>query len=126
MTLAAGMGTLWAMERWGRDRLFPSALMALAGGLAAELLRADYGLQGVLLPAVIYLFRRDPAARMTGELAVLATLLRGPWDIPCLLAVPLTERYNGRRGPRLGLWAYWFYPLHLLAFLGLRMAAAAL
>ena len=126
VTLAAGMGTLWAMERWGRDRLFPSALMALAGGLAAELLRADYGLQGVLLPAVIYLFRRDPAARMTGELAVLATLLRGPWDIPCLLAVPLTERYNGRRGPRLGLWAYWFYPLHLLAFLGLRMAAAAL
>ena len=33
VTLAAGMGTLWAMERWGRDRLFPSVLMALAGGI---------------------------------------------------------------------------------------------
>ena len=94
-------------------------LIVLIGGLAAWALKGDYGFLGVVYAAVVYEFRGDPAKRLTGEAVSLALL--GAGNLPCLLAIPLTEKYNGQRGMRLGLWAYWFYPAHLLVLKGLQM-----
>ena len=136
VTLAVALGTLWGLERaedgelaggpGGGEpsaarpgHLLKAAAILAAGGLAAQFLRSDYGFLGVAFAAEVYLFRMDPAKRLMGEIVSLGLL--GFWNLPCLLAIPLTEKYNGERGKRLGLWAYWFYPVHLLALKGLQM-----
>ncbi|HJC48517.1 MAG TPA: conjugal transfer protein TraX [Candidatus Lachnoclostridium pullistercoris] len=131
-TLAAAMGTIWVLERLeerghtgdtagtlAEKCSFAWLPIAAAGGLAAWLLRGDYGFLGVMFAAVVWRFRGEPEKRLAGELVSLGLL--GVGNLPCLLAIPLTEKYNGQRGPRLGLWAYWFYPLHLLVLKGLQM-----
>ncbi len=83
--------------------------------IAAYLLRADYGLRGVLLIGIIYIFREE-------------RLLRTLFAFPCLSGglaafsafIPI-NMYNGRRGFIKGKAAkyvfYIFYPLHIIILL---------
>ena len=89
---------------------------AVAAMFAAELLHADYGAFGVLLIAVLYIFRYRPAELVTA--GCLATVLIYGFGIEVLfawIAFFFISRYNGERGRKLGLMPYVFYPVHLLA-----------
>lgn len=85
--------------------------------LAASGLCADYRATGVLLVALFYLTRRQPAARAALGSAALLSL--GPSEIPALLSLLPISLYSGEKGRGPKWFFYWFYPLHLLLLWGL-------
>lgn len=119
-TLSIALAAIWGLEGYGRNTLACAAVTA-AGGTAAYILRSDYGFAGVLLTVLLYLFRNDWGRRRIGAILAGIAIYPNFMCIPFLGFLPLVERYNGKRGMRLGLWAYWFYPAHLLILKGLQM-----
>ena len=78
----------------------------------------DYGLQGVLLPLLIY------EAGTKGLLVGLAlvALRYGGIQWLAFLAVPLLLLYNGERGKaKIGKLFYWYYPIHLVVIYGISL-----
>ena len=76
----------------------------------------DYGIEGVLLPVLIY------GAGTRGLLVGLAlvALRYGGVQWLAFLAVPLLLAYNGQRGTaKIGKLFYWYYPVHLVAIYGI-------
>ena len=87
-----------------------------AAMLAAAVMRSDYSATGVLLIAVLYLFRYRPAESVTAGCLVMVLIYRFSMEVLfAWIAFFLISRYNGERGRKLGLMPYVFYPLHLLA-----------
>ena len=87
-----------------------SVAVTAAGCLLAALLHSDFGWSGILLIAVLYMFRFDRARQMIFGCAVsLAAKVTGPFAF-----IPI-RMYNGERGRQMKLLFYWFYPVHLLA-----------
>ena len=84
--------------------------------LAAAGLSADYGAMGVLLVALFYLTRRQPAARAAMGSAALLSL--GASEIPALFSLLPISLYSGEKGQGPKWFFYWFYPLHLLLLWG--------
>lgn len=84
--------------------------------LAAAGLSADYGAMGVLLVALFYLTRRQPAARAAMGSAALLSL--GTSEIPALFSLLPISLYSGEKGQGPKWFFYWFYPLHLLLLWG--------
>lgn len=139
VSLAIGWGIAWGLQALQRGPLLLAGLLlAGAGALHASL---TYGLLGVLLPTLSLLaLQRGGPWPLLAALSVLlanltprlsAALLAGqPRDLlialACLAAVPLglwllrAPLPAGLRVPAVGRWAYFFYPLHMLA-----IAAAA-
>lgn len=138
-SLALGWGLAWGLHARRHGPLLLAALLALAGAALRE--RLTYGLPGVLLPALclLALQRGGPwplLASLDVLLANLGPRLLGALAAPqprdllivaaCLGAVPLglwllrTPLPGHLRVPAVGRWAYFFYPLHMLA-----IAAAA-
>ena len=107
-TLALGLLALWALRTpWAG---WPGALLM---GLAAELLRCDYGIYGVLLILALDQFRERPRVQ-AGAVFLLTLLLFGAnSQLLAVLAVPLLACYNRRRGPDDHHLFYLYYPLHL-------------
>lgn len=141
VSLALGWGIAWGCTALQRGPLLLAGL--LAAGAAWLHTSLTYGLLGVLLPSLclLALQRGGPwpaLATLTVLLANLtprlyAALLAGElrdWLIAfaCMAAVPLglwllrTPLPAGLRVSAVGRWAYFFYPLHMLAI----AAAAAL
>lgn len=103
-----------------------------------SVLRVDYGLGGVLLPATVRLFdfrsfgAKGALARLyapaTALLPFVVCLLlialpRGTQQLFSLCALPILLLYNGTRGtPRLKYFFYVFYPAHLLLLAGIAAA----
>lgn len=78
----------------------------------------DYGLQGVLLPLLIY------EAGTKGLLVGLAlvALRYGGIQWLAFLTVPLLLLYNGERGKaKIGKLFYWYYPIHLVVIYGISL-----
>ncbi len=78
----------------------------------------NYGLCGVLMPAVIYFIpdRWGKLGAAIGMLVVMAATADGPLQWFGLLAIPLLALYNGHRGKaNLKYLFYIFYPAHLAA-----------
>lgn len=111
-TLAIALGVMWLLERYGKGKLLCAAITA-AGGMAAFWLRADYGFLGVLYVTLLYLFRWNREFRRLGQTVMAVAIYPDAMCVPFLCSIPLTDRYNGLAGRRLGMWAYWFYPVHL-------------
>ena len=107
-TLALGLLALWALETpWAG---WPGALLM---GLAAELLRCDYGIYGVLLILAMDQFRRHPRVQ-AGAVFLLTLLLFGVnSQLLAVLALLPIACYNGQRGPDDHHLFYFYYPLHL-------------
>ena len=115
-TLLLGLALIYAYESInGQFKTF--CVMALIAA-TATLLRTDYGLAGVILVFVIYLFRTQPAVQ-----ALLSyPLLSG--GIAAFAAFLPINLYNDQRGfiksPGLKFLFYLFYPAHILLLLGIR------
>ena len=109
----AGAGVCAEAEGGGRAVPPPavvSVAVTAAGCLLAALLHSDFGWSGILLIAVLYMFRFDRARQMLFGCAVsLAAKVTGPFAF-----IPI-RMYNGERGRQMKLLFYWFYPVHLLA-----------
>ena len=125
---------LLAVDAWERGRSRLLSLAAVLGlGLAGAVLCVDYGMTGVLTVAAFGILRRS----RLGQLAVMVVLhilcaegqVLGDW-FPvqgfAVLSLVFIWLYNGEKGPRsrfVQLSGYWFYPLHMLLFWGLRELA---
>ena len=87
-------------------------LAMVAVGVIATYLKADYGLNGVLLVFIIYLFRNTPSVQ-----ALLAYPLLSGGVAAWVAFIPI-NLYNGNRGfiksPMLKYAFYAFYPVHIL------------
>ena len=139
-TLLLGLITLCCMELAEEMQLprpftyFFLAASAAAGGLAAWLMRTDYSWKGIVLIAMLYLFRNRrglqcilaPAAFLVAlaagwlgngaGAAGLMDLLASEWTV--FLSFYMIYRCNGKRYMRKNkLFFYAFYPLHLLFLL---------
>jgi len=135
-TLFLGLLAIYLCDRFAlRGQYGLSLLAVLLCAFLAELIRADYGMFGVLFIFVFYIFRASPKARMWVFAAV--CLLLGlyywftppaPFDPPkdpvwavtlccaAFAALPVWL-YNGKkgRGGRAAQIAFYaFYPVHLL------------
>lgn len=137
-TLTAGLYGIYAYEK--KKSLLP----VLLAGISSEFVRASYGLPGVMMIFVMFYYIENPwkmglavlAAAVLGSVRGIVwraftdpsfvltasylshhciTLLLEPL---AALSVPLTTLYNGRQGPKIKYFFYFFYPGHL-AILGL-------
>ena len=87
--------------------------------IVASRLKADYGLTGILLVFVIYLFRSQPSVQ-----ALISYPLLSGGGIAAFSAFLPINLYNGQRGfiksPVAKLLFYIFYPAHILLLVGVR------
>lgn len=113
-TLFLGFLMMWAMRlleervqiptlKWGG-----TAIIFLAAAFAAERIYCDYGANGIIAIALLYLFRKNRRQQIiAGTMAFL-------WEVTAPLAFIFVGLYNGKRGLKLKYIFYLFYPLHLL------------
>lgn len=96
---------------------YPIELAVMAAGmLAADLLHTDYDYKGVLCIMVLYFFRWNKLSQcMAGFCAFL-------WERIAPLSFLIVGFYNGKRGLKLKIVFYLFYPLHLLILYGICVA----
>lgn len=112
-TLLLGLCAMALLRRFARPGVglnLPQAAGVAGCALAAQLLQTDYGALGVLLIAVFYQFRTQPARRDLLAFALTLSELAAP------LALLPIHAYSGRRGhcPRWERLAFYlFYPAHL-------------
>ena len=93
-------------------------LYLLLFGAAAWILKCDYDAGGMLLIAMLYLYRRRRCSILLPALA--AVLLSMEYFGAAALAVIPIWFYGGTRGKQAGRPLYYlFYPIHLLVFYGL-------
>ncbi len=77
-----------------------------------DLLKTDYGAGGVLLIAVIYLFRKNKIEAFALGCTVL-TLMTLAEGMTFFMLIPIGA-YNGKRGMKLNKYVYYaFYPVHI-------------
>lgn len=91
---------------------FACLLVLLAGMLAADFLKTDYGGFGVLTIAMMYLLRESPVSSMLGGCTILTIMSVN--EIVAFVDVILVKFYNGERGLNLKFIFYLFYPVHLI------------
>lgn len=112
-TLALGVGAMCFLRRCDDDGrpTWRGWLGTAACAAAASLMRADYGAQGVLLIASLYVLRGNLSRQCRAGALLMFSELTAP------LAFLLVWHYNGQRGKcsQAEKWAYyWFYPAHLI------------
>lgn len=109
-TLLIGLLVIWAVNRWFNGMITASLITLVFGMLLAALLRTDYSYHGVFLIELLYLTRFSSLYQNACGAAYV-------WwyeGFPTPLSFLLTFFYSGKRGPVIGRFFYWFYPLHLL------------
>ncbi|WBW49654.1 TraX family protein [Peptoniphilus equinus] len=85
------------------------AAVAVAIGLGAEFIHADYGINGIVAAAIFYVLR---CHRKAQAVAVIPAFYFEGMPFTFLVA-PLLYAYNGKRGLPLKYVFYAFYPVHL-------------
>lgn len=113
-TLFLGVLFVEICRKWQLQEQNPIRLYMVLGSfmLLAEGLQTDYGAVGILVIALLYLFRMD---RMrAGGYAGIVLALTSLEGIGAFAALYPMKRYNGQRGLRLKYVFYAFYPVHLL------------
>ena len=117
--LVAGAVSLIAFLIFGKEwdtakrNAFSSVVLPLTVFCAlGDLLKTDYGAGGVLLIAVIYLFRKDKKKAFALGCTVL-TLMSIAEAMAFFMLIPIGA-YNGKRGMKLNKYVYYaFYPVHI-------------
>lgn len=123
-----GLIVLWGMEQAQlRGKTFLSVqsgkVLAVAlGCMAAVLIKSDYDYIGIIIIAAFYEFHESRAGRSLSAafLGGLETLDLN-YGVGALAAIPIWF-YNGKRGnQRFKYLFYWFYPVHLLVLVLIRV-----
>ena len=112
-TLLLGLICMSIMERTG---LKPVYNLVIVGALAllGRALKLDYGAEGVIAIAIMYLYRNNRCLAYFMAAVVLG--LFNETEFISILTLPLIYLYNGQRGHDSKAWRiffYAFYPLHL-------------
>lgn len=95
-------------------RWFGTVMVAGVGIAVAEVWHMDYGMYGILLLMVFYVFRFRPVEQLMGGCVVLFLMYQNYYAFAAWIAIFLISRYNGERGRKMGYFPYVFYPAHLL------------
>jgi len=112
-TLLIGLLVMWGQQIF-RDCTVLQALVFMAGLMAGQLLRTDYGYKGVFLIEVLCLLRYYRTAQcICGGIAF-------SYEKWAPLSMIFCWLYNGKRGIRLKYIFYFFYPAHLLVLGAIR------
>ena len=120
-TLALSFGAIWCYDTLRRlpDGNFWIAFLSIFPFCAAaELLRTDYGMWGVLFVAAFWVLREKPVFAMLAFAAVNIVLSLFDSHIVqmyALCAIPLLLLYNGKKGFVSNKYVFYaYYPFHLL------------
>lgn len=90
--------------------------------VVAELLRYDYGGQGIIFIVGFYILRGDCILQALGYLVLFMVTTGNQPTICTILAVIFILFYNGKRGKlKLKYCFYWFYPIHILLLYGMTL-----
>ena len=126
-TLLLGFLGIWLLEYWKQKDL--PALLLLCGNvvavtglyLLADWIRCDYGGAGILAILGIYVLHdKSPYAGYILAVVILA-VLSNPLELVALFGLVALVFYRGRQGRKLKYVSYIVYPVHLLAFAGVRV-----
>ena len=127
-TLLLGFLAMWgSWELIRQQNCHPGLAIAVTGipcGIAAEVLRTDYGFFGVLLIGTLFAVRgfrpeEDVNVRVLQLLLGAAVIVWYCWnygvqrELWAVLGLVLALFYNGQRGNGPKWFFYWFYPVHL-------------
>lgn len=114
-TLAIGLICIWAIKEI-ESRFSNVCLQGvldfgiiLAGAYIAEFLKTDYGDFGVIIIAMLYLFRKSRIRQcIMGAIGF-------AWEITAPLSFGLLYFYNGEKGKKVNKYLFYLvYPVHLL------------
>lgn len=111
-TMAIGLCAIYGIERW-KDRKWIPWLIAFIAAVAAELLRTDYGANGVILILVFYIFRLEEKVKVLLG-SFFEIFVMGIWETGAVFAFIPMHFYNRTRGFGMKYFFYIFYPAHLL------------
>lgn len=132
-TLFLGLLCLSALERLpkfvkeqGRKENIKAVLLQLGTvvliAFLAELLKCDYGGQGIIFIVGFYILRENRILQALGYLVLFMVTTGNQPTICTMLAALLILLYNGKRGKlKLKYIFYWFYPAHILFLYGMSM-----
>ncbi|MDO4439268.1 MAG: TraX family protein [Eubacteriales bacterium] len=115
-TIFIGLLTLCAIKMCQKRQFIFSILVVSGFSALAQLLKTDYGAEGVILISVMYMLRNDNTLRLWAGAAIsfLESFRMGGVSA---LSFVLLRFYNGKRGSRaFKYFFYLFYPLHMLIF----------
>lgn len=120
-TLFVALLVLMGMQRFNRKPVLQIACIAIGSGVS-WLIRSDYYIIGIILPAVFYWFRNEALFQMIigGILSVIESI--GFFGSAILAYIPIMM-YNGKRGYwHLKYFFYVFFPLQFLVLYLIRQA----
>ncbi len=112
-TLFLGFLMMWGMEK--TEELAGGLWVKWAGmgacfltaAFVAEKICCDYGANGIIAIALLFLFRKNRAGQIIAGCAAFL------YEITAPLAFIFVAMYNGQRGMKLKYIFYAFYPIHL-------------
>lgn len=122
-TLAAAMATMMAIDSIYSKRYSWQRALLIISALALEFYfvqqYADYGLLGLALPLILYLFRGNRVFQLFAAAlwCLIEYKLKYPYLVGAVSAILPIALYNGKLGLKLRTAFYVFYPAHL-AILG--------
>lgn len=113
LLVIAGFRLAEGKTEWNKGlRTVFGVCVLVAGAVAAELLKTDYGAMGVLTIVIMYLFRKNRMLE-AGAGCVMLTAMQWMEISSFFVLIPI-RLYNGRRGWNIKWLFYAFYPLHIL------------
>lgn len=112
-TLLAGLCCIAILDKLENHKILP-LLVVLVIALATSVLNTDYGIQGVALVLMFYLFKDKPLLQLLFALPLFYDF----YPLGILASFGLISLYNGERGFIKGAYSkflfYAFYPSHLM------------
>lgn len=122
-TLLLGILLIWNLDRilkkknsnWIGNVL--NVIGAIVIYVLSSYIYSDYGVYGVLLIALFYLFRGNKGKVAVSNIGFNFIFSLGSIRQLCgMFSVPIIALYNGKKGVSLKYFFYLIYPLHLLLF----------
>ena len=87
--------------------------------IIAELVKCDYGSQGIVYVSMLYFLRKSRLLQSAGFLIMYMVTTGNQPTIFIVVAALIILLYNGKRGNlSIKYFFYWFYPVHISLLYG--------